>query len=226
MKKNEYIKLNGVEYLVSLIPSDRRSISFRMISSSEIEVRHPKSMNSKKSFEFINSKSSWIAKKHSIFKAAEEAGLGKGVYEGRMLYVFGEEYSIKLGGNEIKIKDGNLLVPVDSTAEDIEKWYGLMSEKFVKSFSEDKKKLIPPCTIKVKKQKNMWGSCNTKRRIYINRRISMCPEPVIEYVLWHEISHLNHMNHSKSFYRQLLKYCPDYKIHSGWLKKRGLQLNI
>jgi len=226
LKKNEYIKLNGVEYLVNFIPSDRRSVSFRMISSSEIVVRHPKSMNVKKSIEFINSKSSWIAKKHILFKSAEEAGLGKGIYEGRMFYVFGEQYSIKLTGNEIKIKDDNLLVPVGSTSDDIEKWYGLMSEKVVNSFIEANKKLIPPCTIKVKKQKNMWGSCNTKRRIYINKRISMCPEPVIEYVLWHEISHLNHMNHSKRFYRQLFKYCPDYKIHSSWLKKRGLQLSI
>lgn len=226
MKNNEYIKLNGIEYHVKLIPSDRRSVSFRMISSAKIEVRYPISMSSKKLNEFIKSKSIWISKKHILFKLAEESGSGKGIFEGRILYVFGKQYSVKLTGNIIEIKDENILVPVESTVEDIEKWYGQMSQKAIASFIEANKKFIPSCTIKVKKQKNMWGSCNSKKRIYINRRISMCPFSVIDYVMWHEISHLKYMNHSGSFYRQLSKYCPDFKIHRNWLKKNSLKLII
>lgn len=226
MKKAEYIKLNGFDYLVNLMPGDRRSVSFRMISSLEIEVRYPKRMNSKKAIELVVSKSRWIEKKHALLERAEESGSGKGIYEGRLLYVFGKMYSVKLTGKIIEIKDDNLLVPVGSTVEDIEKWYGLMTKEAVDNFMTANKKFIPPCFVKIKKQKSIWGSCNSKRRIYINRRISMCPVQVIEYVMWHEISHLKHMNHSAKFYKELTRNCPDYKIHRNWLKEHSLKLNI
>ncbi|MBN2557544.1 MAG: M48 family metallopeptidase, partial [Clostridia bacterium] len=85
---------------------------------------------------------------------------------------------------------------------------------------------IPRCVIKVKKQKRMWGSCNTGGRIYINSRISMCRPEAVEYILWHEISHLAHMNHSRDFYRLLESYCPGYKMQKAWLRANAPYLRI
>lgn len=226
MKNNEFVEINGIVYLINLIPSDRRSVSFRMISSREIDVRYPKSMSFKKVKEFIKLKRGWIEKKHIIFKAAEEAGSGKGICEGRLLYVFGKQYSVKQTGSIIEIIGKNIHIPTGATIEDLEKWYGQMSEEAVAAFIETNKKIIPQCTIKIKKQKNMWGSCNSKKRIYINNRISMCPISVIDYIMWHEITHLKHMNHSGNFYRQLSKNCPDFKSHSNWLKRNSLNMRI
>ena len=190
----------------------------KMISSSVIIMRYPSYISSKKALEYVQAKSGWITKKHMTIKTAEAAGAGQGVYEGRLLYYSGRKYNIKFGGDVVKIWGDDLIIPAESNQIDLEEWYKCESQNMVNNFIRINRQEIPDCIIKVKKQKNIWGSCNSKRRIYINSRISMCPQQVVEYVLWHEISHLKHMNHSKGFYRQLSEYCPDYKRAEKWLK--------
>ena len=41
---------------------------------------------------------------------------------------------------------------------------------------------------------------------------------VIDYVIIHELSHLKHMNHSKSFWKEVAQMMPDYKMYEGILK--------
>ena len=56
-----------------------------------------------------------------------------------------------------------------------------------------------------------FGSCNSKGNICYSYRLMLYPEKAREYVVVHELCHLVHMNHSKSFYALLEQYMPDYK---------------
>lgn len=226
MKKSKIITIDENEYFIKFLPGDRRSFLLRMISSSELEIRFPRFESKARLNEFISKKSGWISKKHDMLVAAEEAGVGNGIFEGRMLFFFGEKYKVTLKGHDIKVEDNSLVFPEGSDLFAIEKWYKAHSESVIADFKEKYSNIIPKCTIKVKKQKRIWGSCNTKSRIYINSKISMCPLEVIEYIMWHEISHLKYMNHSSVFYKQLKSYCPDYKKHKAWLKKHSFMLSI
>ena len=49
----------------------------------------------------------------------------------------------------------------------------------------------------------------------------MFPEPVIDYVVVHELSHLKQMNHSKKFWELVEKECPDWRERRRWLTKNG-----
>lgn len=226
MKKIKSIIIDGNRYEVGLIPADRRTVSLKMISSLVIEVRYPSFISPQKALEYVKAKSGWIARKHTTLKVSEAAGAGQGIYEGRMLYYSGRKYKIIFSGDEIGINGENLFIPHESNQSDLEEWYKYKSVKMVNGFIKMNCSKIPDCTIKVKKQKNIWGSCNSKNRIYINSRISMCPSQVVEYILWHEISHLEHMNHSKDFYRQLSRYCPSYKQAKAWLKNNSQLLKL
>lgn len=58
-----------------------------------------------------------------------------------------------------------------------------------------------------------FGSCNPRKRtINFNLHLANYEEKYLEYVFLHEICHLVHFNHSKSFYGLLVKLCPNYKI--------------
>lgn len=226
MKKTEAIILDGKEYMVSLIPGKRKSISIRMLEPDLIELRYPGWYGKNKALDTLRSKTSWVIKKSSRLESARESGAGKGIYDGRMIYYRGEQCRVSLNGSGISVSDGIMSVPHSCSSEEIEIWYRNETAASVRNFMAEFKEIIPDCTIKVKKQKTIWGSCNKDKRIYINSRLAMCPDEVVEYVLWHEISHLTQMNHSKDFYNVLEMYCPGYRSHIRWLREHGHMLRI
>jgi predicted metal-dependent hydrolase len=46
----------------------------------------------------------------------------------------------------------------------------------------------------------------------------MAPEPVVEYVIIHELAHLKEMNHAKRFWELVAELCPQWRDHRRWLK--------
>lgn len=79
---------------------------------------------------------------------------------------------------------------------------------------------------RLKGQKTRWGSCSTLGNINLNWRIIMAPEPVIDYIIIHELSHLKYMDHSPEFWEHVARFCPDYRRHRHWLRKNGHTLMI
>ena len=49
----------------------------------------------------------------------------------------------------------------------------------------------------------------------------LAPKEVIDSVVVHELCHLKFMNHSKSFYNEVLSVFPEYKKYNSWLKANG-----
>jgi predicted metal-dependent hydrolase len=79
--------------------------------------------------------------------------------------------------------------------------------------------------ITIKSQKTLWGSCSRKHNLNFNWRLIMAPEPVIDYVVIHELAHIKVMNHSKRFWQMVEKYCPDWPKYRTWLREHSLELN-
>lgn len=75
--------------------------------------------------------------------------------------------------------------------------------------------------ITIRKQVSRWGSCSSKKNLNFNCLLMLCPKEVCDYVIIHELCHLKEMNHSDEFWKEVEKYCPDYKIHRKWLKDNG-----
>ena len=82
--------------------------------------------------------------------------------------------------------------------EILEKWL-LITDKSINKFT-------------IKTLKRNWGSCNYRKR-HINLNSEMLKKDIrfIEYVILHEVAHLEHPDHSKSFYNYVAQYMPDWK---------------
>lgn len=63
-----------------------------------------------------------------------------------------------------------------------------------------------------------WGSCSSRRTISLNIGLMKLPEKLRDYVILHELAHLNHMDHSKAFWAEVGEHDRDYKIHDKKLK--------
>lgn len=53
-----------------------------------------------------------------------------------------------------------------------------------------------------------WGCCTASGRIRYSWRLGLCPEPLVDYVVAHEVAHRRHMDHSAAFWREVERLCP------------------
>lgn len=63
-----------------------------------------------------------------------------------------------------------------------------------------------------------WGSCSSNRTISLNIGLMKVPEVLRDYVILHELAHLNHMDHSKDFWAEVQEHDKNYKNHERKLK--------
>ncbi len=57
-----------------------------------------------------------------------------------------------------------------------------------------------------------------------NWRLLLAPEQVLDYVVWHEVCHLEVLDHSRRFWALLGERCPDYALQAVWLRRHGASL--
>lgn len=63
-----------------------------------------------------------------------------------------------------------------------------------------------------------WGSCSSNKTISLNIGLMKLPEPLRDYVILHELAHLNHMDHSKAFWAEVALHDKNYKAHDKKIK--------
>jgi predicted metal-dependent hydrolase len=77
----------------------------------------------------------------------------------------------------------------------------------------------------IRDQKSRWGSCSCRKNLNFNWRLIMAPEPVLDYVIIHELCHLKEMSHSKVFWNLVSRHCPKWHDYRNWLDNHCLELN-
>ncbi|MGA1931198.1 M48 family metallopeptidase [Arcobacter sp. YIC-464] len=108
----------------------------------------------------------------------------------------------------------------DYQVENVDEFYKKLAKEYIPYLVDkhSKRMNLFPTSIKYRKNKNTWGSCNYKNGLNFNTMLCKFPLEVMEYVVIHELAHIKHKNHSKKFWDLVLKYCPDYKRREALLK--------
>jgi len=73
-------------------------------------------------------------------------------------------------------------------------------------------------SIAIKKLRAKWGSCSSRQELVFNRDLVHLPLAVVKYVVVHEIAHLIHKHHQKSFWDLVAILSPEYKKQEKFLK--------
>lgn len=79
--------------------------------------------------------------------------------------------------------------------------------------------------ITLRDTRSRWGSCSADGRLNFSWRLILAPEPVLDYVVAHEVAHLRELNHSARFWAVCARLCEDVSGPKIWLKRHGAQLH-
>ena len=76
----------------------------------------------------------------------------------------------------------------------------------------------------IRAQRTRWASCSSSGRMSFNWRLLLAPERVLDYVVWHEVCHLEVADHSPRFWALLERRLPDWRTDRDWLRRYGATL--
>ncbi|MBN1545923.1 MAG: M48 family metallopeptidase [Syntrophaceae bacterium] len=218
----------------------RRTASISVKDDSVIVIV-PDTLSNEQIERVVKRKARWIIKKLKFHLEVRKTYRPKEYVSGESFSYLGRNYRLKvLDGKpeKVSLRDGRLYVHAPHTlsgeARDrmivaqLTDWYQehaliALKEK-AKRFSAQV--VVQPKKVGIKSYKSRWGSCNSQGEVLFNWRIIMAPQRIIDYVVAHEICHLVHHNHSKSYYKLLESVVPDYKECKEWLKVNGQLLNL
>lgn len=136
---------------------------------------------------------------------------------------YNDDEHFRLFGEDISFKE----LGISGEAE-LKKFYferlKIELENFLKHYS--KVLGVKYKEYKITETKTTWGTCNSSKKLTFNLKLVMAPLDVVEYVVVHELAHLKHMNHDRSFWNLVGKILPDYKERQNYLKKYGQFMNL
>jgi len=78
--------------------------------------------------------------------------------------------------------------------------------------------------VAVRDTKSRWGSCSASGSLSFSWRLILAPEPVLDYVVAHEVAHLVEMNHSARFWKLVRTMVADPASQRAWLKRHRAEL--
>jgi predicted metal-dependent hydrolase len=121
-----------------------------------------------------------------------------------------------------------LLVPASDRRAALERWFRRAAHDEIKT------RVDCACAVAgtsyarltIRGQRTRWGSCSPTGSLSFNWRLLLAPEPVLDYVVWHEVCHLEVLNHSARFWALVARRCPDYRDQVRWLRRYGATLTL
>jgi predicted metal-dependent hydrolase len=135
-------------------------------------------------------------------------------------------------GDELRVAlpaDAERLLPEDGALRDaLERWYRRRARVEVAP------RLDAACAragasytrLQVRGQRTRWASCSSSGAMSFNWRLLLAPAEILDYVVEHEVAHLELLDHSPRFWRLVASRCPDWREHEAWLRRHGHALKL
>ena len=206
--------------------SDRaRRVRVTVDATRGVEVVLPRRAPEREAAAAIRELRPWIERRVAELEGARAAVAARGdtvPYLGQTLALRGET-----GRSRVTRRGDLLLVPDgDQRTPALERWYRRAAR------SEIAPRLERACALAgtsyagltIRGQRTRWASCSRSGAMSFNWRLLLAPEAVLDYVVWHEVCHLEVHDHSRRFWRLLAARSPGYREHVRWLRANGATL--
>jgi predicted metal-dependent hydrolase len=132
----------------------------------------------------------------------------------------------QVGRTRVHRKGERLLVPAGDPRPALERFYRRAARLEI-SLRLDRACAVAGVSYRdlvIRSQRTRWASCSANGRMSFNWRLLLAPERVLDYVVWHEVCHLEILDHSPRFWALLERRRPHYREDRNWLRLHGATL--
>ncbi len=217
---------------ITLIPSRARkkTMSLRIHDNGRITLRFPARLTIRHATDFIHSKKAWLKKKLQDLRPNHRTQETEGFFEGRLIPYLGESFPLCLNPSQ----EGGATAPLTFTGdkfilsaqpEDTVKktflcWYKKTAATILMPMLKYYSTLmgVTPRHVNISSARSRWGSCSAKNTLNFSWRVALLPKDIVAYIVVHELAHLIHKNHGRTFWDTVKNFMPDYKTKKKRLR--------
>ncbi len=198
---------------MKIVRSKRKTLCIHIDPHGEIILRAPMGMSDEAVLRFAEEKRGWIESKSALVRSRAQAF--SEFYAFKKVLIRGAVYEIKETPNirTAKIKQGYVAVPLGKPQAALAavRRYG---EEFLRVRIDEicRQSGLTYSNLMIRSYKSKWGLCRQDGSISLNWRLIMLPDSLIDYVIYHELCHRIHMDHSQKLWSILNKYYPNSNI--------------
>ncbi len=206
----------------------RRTLGIEVHPNLQVLVRAPTACDPAIITVKVQQRASWISKQLAAFQRFSPRTPPRQFISGETHLYLGRQHRLKVSEgavSSVKLTRGQLLVSTRGKTQPkqvktiLQRWYRERAREIFAQVLDDC--FLPFAQrgharprLAVKNMHTRWGSLSSSEVITLNSNLIRAPKGCIEYVVVHELCHLEHRNHGPQFYRLLEQLMPD------WLKRK------
>ena len=216
----------GAPVSIRVNPRARRLLLRIDAASRQVELVLPNGVAAEHGLKFLAAQRGWIAARLLALPMPVPFA------EGAIVPVFGVPHLIcretDPAAPPVAIVDGEIRVrgdPAHLARRVKDHLVGLARQELIRRARLCAARIGRPITrVGVRETRSRWGSCSAKGGLSFSWRLVLAPEPVVDYVVAHEVAHLAEMNHGPRFWRLVRTLTPDCAPPRAWLKRHRSRL--
>src|SRR5208337_5398436 len=212
----------------------RKTLSLCVYPDNRVVVAAPEKLPQRDIMSFVERKSDWVRKRLDLNREKQEKLPMREFNPGESLLYLGAEHTLEVRERRnvgVSCERGKIIVsihpeiPARTRAPFIRRqlvtWYANMALKKIHERVVHYMRIIgvTPRAVRIKSLRSRWGSCSVRGQVNFAWNIILAPEPVLDYLVVHELCHLIHLNHSAEYWDLVEKFFPEHRERRKWLRE-------
>jgi len=78
-----------------------------------------------------------------------------------------------------------------------------------------------PVHLALRRMRRTWGTCSKQRVVRLNTHLIKAPAHCLDYIISHELCHLQEMHHGPAFHRLMDAFAPGWQAPHALLRRQG-----
>jgi len=219
-----------IEYVLK--KSARKTTSIYIERDGSVSVLAPEPYDLAQVEGILEAKRSWIYRHLAEWEDLNRTCVVREFVSGEGFPYLGSSYRLKIVADtaqDLALKNGGFILKRSALpkarAAFIEFYRVKAKLRIPKRVDYYSRKMgVTPSGLRIHDLKNRWASCSSDGTLNFHWRCMMAPLSALDYIVVHELAHLEHPNHTAKFWECIEKALPDYPQAKGWLRLHGAGL--